>query len=362
MGCNMKILAIDTSCDETAAAVTENEKVLSNIVWSQASLHAKFGGVVPSLAQRQHEERIDWAINKALGTRHLSISKDIDTVAVTVGPGLAIALGVGINKAKELAKKYNKPLIAVNHIEAHLLSSLAKPNRSGSKTNTKYSQEIQFPAHGLVVSGGNTLFVQIDAIGKYKILAQTVDDALGEALDKAARMLGFGYPGAPILEKFAREGDPLAYPLPIPMVGQEKKMVFSYSGLKTAFWRLVEKEKTKGLNKQKIADLAASFQNVAFEHIIRIMDFHIRNSKLEISNLLVGGGVASNKQLRKRLRVLGKKYGIKTNFSYSKKLYTDNAAMIGVCAYLKAQKSEVIVQNLEEVDRKPDLKLVAGPR
>ena len=190
----MKILAIDTSCDETAAAVTQDTKILSNVIWSQASAHAKFGGVMPSLAQRMHEERIDWVIQKALGKNYKDL-KGIDAIAVTVGPGLSIALGVGIDRAKKLAIKYDKKLIAVNHLEGHILSSLV--NKSSS---------IKFPALGLVVSGGNTILVKINKISSYETLAQTTDDALGEALDKGARMLGLGYPGGAILEKFARGG------------------------------------------------------------------------------------------------------------------------------------------------------------
>ena len=206
----MNILSIDTSCDETAVAVTHNTEILSNIVWSQASLHSSFGGVMPSLAQRQHEERIDWVIQKALGTRDLAL--DIDAIAVTIGNGLGIALGVGINKAKELAIKYKKPLIPVSHTEAHLLSSFAKPS-----TISHQPLDISFPAFGLVLSGGTTVLALIKNVGVYKILAETSDDALGEALDKGARLLGLGYPGGAILEKFAREGNSKKYKLPLPL-------------------------------------------------------------------------------------------------------------------------------------------------
>lgn len=337
----MKILAIDTSCDETAAAVTENTTVLSNIVWSQASLHAKFGGVMPSLAQRMHEERIDWVIKKALGTRN------IDAIAVTIGPGLSIALGVGVNKAKELALRYKKPLIAVNHVEAHLLSSLA---------NAKL--EIKFPAYGLCVSGGNTILVLIEKIGKYKILAQTVDDALGEALDKAARLLGFGYPGGAILEKMARSAssEQAKFNLPVPLTNDKIKNRFSYSGLKTAFVRLVEIIKYP--TKEDIANLAASFQDTAFEHIIQVLKYQIENCSLSPipPTLLLGGGVANNTLLRSKLRKLLRPYGIALHIPYSKKLCGDNAAMIGVCAYLKNLNTKF--GNIDSIDREPRLKLV----
>lgn len=347
----MKILAIDTSCDETAAAVTENTTILSNVIWSQASLHAKFGGVMPSLAQRIHEERIDFVIKKALTSAQCPVPS-VDAIAVTVGPGLAIALGVGIDMAKELAKKCHKPLIPVNHIEGHLLSSLATPTNNHKPT-------IIFPAFGLVVSGGNTQLVYIERVGKYKILAQTVDDALGEALDKAARMLGLGYPGGAILEKFAKNGNPKTYPLPVPLVGDKVKNRFSYSGLKTAFVRLVEKEKP--LTKKKIYNLAASFQNTAFEHIIAILKYQINtihSSRFTIHDFLLGGGVANNILLRNKLRKLLKPYRIALRVPYTKKLCGDNAAMIGVCAYLKTKNEDLKkYMDYSRIDRQPSLKI-----
>src|SRR3989339_975987 len=316
----MKILSIDTSCDETSVAITEGTKIISNIIWSQASQHASFGGVMPSLAQRLHRERIDWVINRALLNCKLQI-ENCDRIAVTVGPGLAIALEVGISKAKELALKYNKPIIPINHIEGHLLSPLA--NKS----------HISLPAFGLVVSGGNTQLILIEKIGKYKVLAQTVDDALGEALDKGARLLGLGYPGGSTLEQFARVGNPKAYPLPVPLLDDKIRNRFSYSGLKTAMFRLVEKEKL--LTKEKIHNLAASFQSVAFKHVENVLSYHINHLPLTINHLLLGGGVANNNQLRKNLRKLLKSHGITLHTPYSKKLCGDNAAMIGIVAYLK---------------------------
>lgn len=335
----MKILAIDTSCDETAAAVTENTKILSNIIWSQASSHAKFGGVMPSLAQRMHEERIDWVIEKALKSAKLSL-KDIDAIAVTIGPGLSIALGVGIERAKKLATEYNKKLISVNHLEGHIYSPLAN-----SEVNKNF-----FSCYGLVISGGNTIFIKIEGIGNYEILAQTSDDALGEALDKAARMIGLGYPGGAILEKIARGGDPSVYKLPIPIVGQEKRQMFTYSGLKTAVSRLVEAEKP--LTKSKVANIAVTFQDTAFKHIIRILNYIFHKSSVDHSVLLVGGGVSANVEIRKRLRKLCSGYNIKVMFPKSKKLYGDNAAMIGITAYFNQKFTKP-----EDIDRKPNLKL-----
>lgn len=337
----MNILAIDTSCDETSAAVTENLKILSNVVWSQASAHAKFGGVMPSLAKRMHEERIDWVSDTAVKKAGLKY-EELDSVAVTYGPGLSIALGVGLNKAKEISLKYNKPLIAVNHLEGHLFSSLANTDFDIKKAN--------FPMLGLVISGGNTVLVKIDGVDVYEILSETTDDALGEALDKSARMLGLGYPGGAILEKMAKNGDSKKYTLPVPIVGQEQRQIFTYSGLKTAMMR--EVAKTDNITKEDICDLAAAFQNAAFKHIERILNYVFKKYEFKDTLLLVGGGVSANTEIRKRLRKLCKQYNIKVLFPKYKKLYGDNAAMIGIAAYLNQN-----FVNPDIIDRKPNLKL-----
>ncbi len=358
---DMNILAIDTSCDETAVAVTHNTKIVSNIVWSQASLHSSFGGVMPSLAQRQHQERIDWVVDKAVKQSGVSIEK-VDAIAVTIGNGLGIALGVGINKAKELAIKYNKPLIPISHTESHLLSSICVPNTQHA-THNKIT-ELKFPAFGLVLSGGTTVLCLIKAIGEYQILAETSDDAIGEALDKGARLLGLGYPGGAILEKLAKTGDPKKHDLPIPLYADRDKNRFSYSGLKTAFVRLFNGIKEP--NRQDIADLAASFQSTAFKHIEKVLEYQFNNLTIvKCKNLLFGGGVANNIELKKRLRKLCRKYGITLHVPYTKKLNGDNAAMIGVCAHLKNKdlsnedliKKYGEIDNINLVDRNPKLKL-----
>jgi N6-L-threonylcarbamoyladenine synthase len=354
----MRILAIDTSCDETAAAVTEGVTVLSNVVWSQASQHAQFGGVMPSLAQRMHKERIDWVIRKAILSAQCSFT-DIKAVAVTAGPGLAIALGVGIAKAKEIAEKHHLPLIPVNHIEGHLLSPMAKSSTSHLLSPSPKLGEgpgVRYPALGLVVSGGHTELIKIDGIEKYQILAKTHDDALGEALDKAARMLGLGYPGGAILEKMARHGNPKSYPLPLPMARSGNRNSFSYSGLKTAFYRLVNSLNTStSLSKTQVYDLAASFQNRAFQHLIRVCadQCSIFNIQYSIKDLLVGGGVAANMELRKRLRKMGKESGLTIRLPYSLKLNGDNAAMIGVAAYFKLLNPKFEAPSIEMIDRRP---------
>jgi N6-L-threonylcarbamoyladenine synthase len=358
----MNILAIDTSCDETAAAVTSDTKVISNIIWSSASMHAQFGGVMPSLAQRQHEERIDFVVHRALGKKHKNL-KDIDAIAVTIGPGLSIALGVGINKARELAVKYNKPLIPVNHIEAHLLSSFANSNTETPNSKQLLNSNIKFPALGLILSGGTTVLCLAKGIGTYEVLAETSDDALGEALDKAARLLGFGYPGGAILEKFARSKSSVQarFKLPLPLQNDVVKNRFSYSGLKTAFVRLFESVKEP--TKQDLYNLAATFQDIAFEHILRVLEYQLRNQKSIFTNhLLLGGGVANNILLRSKLRKFLSKHEHILHVPYTNKLNGDNAAMIGVCAYLKNKeltKDDLMSKytNYESVDRNPRLKL-----
>ena len=354
----MKILAVDTSCDETAAAVTRGTTVLSNIVWSQASQHAKFGGVMPSLAQRMHEERIDWVINKAVLSAKCEV-QSIEAIAVTAGPGLAIALGVGIDRARKLAEEHRLPLIPINHTEGHLLSPMAKPyHPSNSPLNLRGDNllnKVCFPALGLVVSGGHTELVLMKNIGDYKILAKTQDDALGEALDKAARMLGLGYPGGAVLEKMAHPGNPKAYPLPLPMAGREDRSTFSYSGLKTSFYRLIESLcQNQSLSKTQVYDLAAGFQNRAFEHLTRVITKSIRAGEYtSIRNLLVGGGVAANVELRKRLRKMGNELGLRVRLPYSTRLVGDNAAMIGVAAGLRiSAKREALSTKYEQVDRR----------
>jgi len=343
----MKILAIDTSCDETSAAVTDGLKVLSNVVWSQASLHARWGGVVPSLAQREHRARIDWVVQRALKKSVVGPRK-VGAIAVTIGPCLAIAGEVGIKKAKDLAREWQRPVIVVNHIEGHLLSPLILRGKA------KLENWPHFPALGLVISGGHTELIYIKQIGEYQIVASTIDDALGEALDKAARAMGLGYPGGAILEKMAREGNPKSFPLPLPMRGKENQQAFSYSGLKTAFWRLINEIKGKrgGLSERQIHDLAASFQNVAFEHLLRIIAIAIK--EYPVRDLLVGGGVSANIELRKRLRKFGRSVGFMPWFPLRQNLCTDNAAMIGVAAGFKVERQEMIpLDRVDLIDRVP---------
>lgn len=344
----MKILAIDTSCDETAVAVTEGRRVLAHESYSHILLHKKWGGVVPSITKRAHEERIDMVVEEALKKTKIDDRLSmIDYVAVTQGPGLAIALEVGIKKAKELAEKYSKKLIAVNHMEGHLYSVFTQ-NKNGNPI-----LNFEFPMLGLLVSGGHTeLVVWKDHI-QYEIIGKTLDDAAGEALDKGARMLGFSYPGGAVIEQLASEVQNAdEYKFPRPMIRSED-LNFSYSGLKTALLyqlkKMSEQEKV-----EKVRELASSFQNAVFDSLLIKTENAMKRTG--IKNLVVGGGVSANQELRKRARALVKKYDGSVLFPPYKYLNGDNAAMIGVAAHYKAEKG-MFVQDFSTLDRVPRLSL-----
>lgn len=371
----MKILAIDTSCDETAAAVTEGRKVLSSVIYSQVLVHKNWGGVVPSLAKRAHEERIDYVIEEALrklsllnknflvselaspkGRAQTSTYREnsiehnfsqIDYIAVTQGPGLAIALEVGIKKAKELSEKYKKPLIAINHMEGHIYSSFVQ----NSKGNPSY--DFAFPYLALLVSGSHTELVLFKDHVSYEVIGRSVDDAGGEAIDKAARMIGFGYPGGPTLERLAVEvKNKDFYTFPRPME-YTKDLNFSFSGLKTAFFYYIRKLSVEEKNKH-LKDLASSYQEAVFDCLIIKTEKAMKQTG--IKNLVVGGGVIANKRLRNLLRALVKKHGGSVLFPPYPYLTGDNAAMIGVAAHFKAEKG-MFVKDFSTLDRIPRLSL-----
>ncbi|HZZ98899.1 MAG TPA: tRNA (adenosine(37)-N6)-threonylcarbamoyltransferase complex transferase subunit TsaD [Candidatus Saccharimonadia bacterium] len=339
----MYILAIDTSCDDTSAAVAKDTTVLSNVISSQTALHKKWGGVVPNLARRAHEQRIDGVVERALKLAKISVDQ-IDVFAVTQGPGLAIALGVGISKAKELATKYNKPLIAVNHMEGHIYSNFVEPGRT---------QQITFPLLALLVSGGHTELVFMRDHGQYEKLGETLDDAAGEAFDKVARMIGLGYPGGAALAKVAETGNPNAYDLPVPLT-KVKDLNFSYSGIKTAMHRLVKEltnDGTTPLSKKQIEDIAASFQNVAIKHLVQRTKRAVEQTG--VKTLLIGGGVSANLELRKELRSALKEFGLTVFYPRSKKLCQDNAAMIAEVAFYKAKRLEFA--SIIDTERSPSM-------
>lgn len=340
----MNILAIDTSCDETSVAVTSGRKVLSNIIYSQVLLHKKWGGVVPSIAKRAHEERIDFVVEKALSNFNRStknLFEKIDVIAVTQGPGLAVALEVGIKKTKELAKKYQKKIIAVSHLEGHIYSAFVQ----NSKGNPK--RDFKFPYLALIISGGHTEFVVFKDHLHYKIIGSTLDDAAGEALDKAAKLLGLGYPGGPIIERLAKDVKNIDnHDFPRPML-KSKDLNFSFSGLKTSFYYFLKKNPSQT---SKIKLLASSFQEAVFDSLIKKTEKAIKLTT--INRLIVVGGVVANLRLRKLVRELVNKYQGEVLFPTYKYLTGDNAAMIGVAAGYKAQK-KLFVKKIDELDRIP---------
>ncbi len=332
------ILAIDTSCDETCAAVTCGRKVLSNVISSQINIHQKYGGVVPHLAKRAHEAKIEFVFKEAL-KRAAVAEPQIDAIAVTVGPGLAPALEVGVDFAKNLALKLKKPIIAVNHMEGHLLSSLA--NMEGSDPS--------MPALGLLASGGHTQLILVKKIGHYQLLGETLDDAAGEALDKLAKMLKLGYPGGPIVEELARSASlrAIANPIKLPIPLQHSKdLNFSFSGLKTAALYQIQKSK---ITKQYIYDMCALFQKAI------AISLQTKLSKAiaiyQPQALLLGGGVMSNLYIRRQIRATARPLPVL--LPYSKKLYTDNAAMIGVAAHWHYLKKDFA--DPASLDRQPNL-------
>jgi len=377
----VKILAIDTSCDETSIAVVEKDRVLSNVLSSQIQAHREWGGVVPSLAKRKHEEMFDLVLKIALKRAKVKID-EIDTFAVTKGPGLAVALEVGIKKAKELALKYNKPLIPVNHMEGHLYSALAK----NSKGNPEV--EYNFPVLVLLISGGHTEFVLMLNHGQYELLGKTLDDALGESFDKVGRMMDMGYPAGPVLERIAERGDENRFELPIPMQNSGNANM-SYSGLKTAAMKLIndmikspmnvyaqkfanslqvkssilnsqsfDLSTRQSSNSQLIADISASFQKAAVEQVLLKTKYlleKLEQEKLKINDLIIAGGVSQNKYLRKKIRTsFGKK--LRIHYPTGKKLYTDNAGMIGVAAYYNAIRGNTLTDThaINTLDRDPN--------
>jgi N6-L-threonylcarbamoyladenine synthase len=312
------VLAIETSCDETAAAVVRDRKILSNVVSSQIAHHAAYGGVVPEVASRQHLEQINPVISAALAQAQLDWV-DLDGIATTCAPGLVGALFVGLTAAKTLALVHQKPLVGVHHLEAHIYASyLAAP-------------DLQPPFICLLVSGGHTSLILVRGCGDYQMLGQTRDDAAGEAFDKVARLLGLGYPGGPILDKLAQQGNPQAFPLPEGSIslpeGGFHPYDSSFSGLKTAVLRLVEKLKQEG--ELPIADLAASFQTTVARSLTRRAVACALDH--DLTTIAVGGGVAANRGLRQQLQAEAAKHDLRVIFP-PMHLCTDNAAMVGCAA------------------------------
>ena len=311
------ILAIESSCDETSASVCVDGKILSNVIVNQ-TIHEKYGGVVPELASRAHLQNIVPAVEEALSTANCQLSS-VDAFAFTQSPGLIGALLVGAQFAKSLSLAFDKPLIAVHHMQAHVLANLIPDNKPA------------FPFLCLTVSGGHTQIVLCEDYLQMKVIGQTLDDAAGEAFDKSAKLLGLPYPGGPLIDKYAALGDPNKFKFPEPQIDG---LDFSFSGLKTAILYFIQNEKKKNENfvEENLNDICASIQ----QRIVSILLNKLKKASEQtgIKNICIAGGVSANRGLRRSLEEMGKQSGWKTfipPFEYC----TDNAAMIAITAYHK---------------------------
>ena len=347
-------MAIDTSCDDTAVAILQNDSVIANIVSSQDDIHREWGGVVPMLAKRAHQEYIDKCLALACRRAKInSIAEEIDIIAVTYGPGLAPALEVGLAKGQQMAIIMEKPLIPVNHMEGHLLSPLLK-NSKGNYYATTIDNLPDFPWLSLTISGGHTEIVWIETIGSYYILGKTLDDAAGEAFDKIARMLGLGYPGGAVIEAMAKNGDPQRYQLPRPM-HKNRSYNFSFSGLKTACLYAINDLKAQ-LQEQFagiVPDYCASVQEAVVDSLLLKLKKVIKQHKPNA--VLIGGGVSANLRLRHKFRKMARQLIVPMHFPH-KKFCMDNAAMIGLAAYFKYRRGEFATDK-SAVDRVPTLSI-----
>lgn len=308
------ILALETSCDDTCAAVLDGARMLSNVISSQAAAHAQFGGVVPEVASRHHLELAAPVVEAALAEAEVSLD-EIEAVAVTAGPGLIGALLIGVSTAKAIAAPRRLPLIPVDHLQGHVAANFLEP------------EPLQPPFLCLVASGGHTLLAGVRDHSGYELLGQTLDDAAGEAFDKVARMLDLGYPGGPALEKLAREGDPAAFEMPVAM-SRDPGLDFSFSGLKTALVYLCRDLGPDGVEERR-ADLAASFQAAAVGQLTAKMDRALKRGEWDA--VALGGGVAANGPLREAVAELCERRGLRLKL-VPISLCTDNAAMIGSAA------------------------------
>ncbi len=331
------ILAIESSCDETAAAVVKNgREVLSNVINTQIAIHTEYGGVVPEIASRKHIENINPVIKKALTDAGVTLD-DIDAVGVTYGPGLVGALLVGVAEAKAIAFAMNKPLVGVHHIEGHISANYVE------------NKELEPPFVALVVSGGHTHLVKVNDYGEYEIIGRTRDDAAGEAFDKVARAIGLGYPGGPKIDKLAKEGNPEAIEFPRAHV-DDAPYDFSFSGIKSAVLNYINSANMQGKEINR-ADVAASFQKAVVDALVS------RAVKLAkecgMDKLAIAGGVASNSALRAAVQEECAKNNIRF-YSPSPVLCTDNAAMIGAAAYYEYIKG---VRHGYDLNAVPNLKL-----
>jgi len=354
----MKILAIETSCDETAIAILEifarggqasgwkgqNFKVLTNLVTSQINIHKKYGGVVPEVAARKHLENILPLLEKALKQAKVT-QKEIEAIGVVYGPGLITSLIVGIETAKTLSLVWQKPLIPVNHIKAHILANLIEGNQGEFR-------KVLFPALCLVVSGGHTSLVLLKSLHNFKTIGQTRDDAVGEAFDKVAKILGLGYPGGPIIAAKAVNADKEYFKLPRPMINS-KDFDFSFSGLKTAVREAWGKERFR--DKEAVRGMCASFQQACVD--VLISKTISAAKKFNVKTVLLGGGVSANKELRKQMALAVKNLGGVRFFQPDLHLTTDNALMVAIAAYFEYKEGRKGVNTWEKVKVDPNLEV-----
>lgn len=331
------ILAIESSCDETAAAVVKNgREVLSNIISSQIALHTLYGGVVPEIASRKHIEKVNQVVEEALKEAEVTMD-DITAIAVTYGPGLVGALLVGVSAAKAIAFATGKPLVGVHHIEGHISANYIE------------NKELEPPFACLVVSGGHTHLVVVKDYGEYEILGKTRDDAAGEAFDKVARAIGLGYPGGPKIDKVAKEGNPEAISFPRAKVS-DAVYDFSFSGLKSAVLNYLNSCEMKGIEVNQ-ADVAASFQKSVVDVLVEHAMLAVK--EYGFTKLAIAGGVASNSALRSAMQEACKKNSV-TFYHPSPILCTDNAAMIGAAGYYDYIKG---IRSGYDLNAVPNLKL-----
>ncbi|MBU1036864.1 tRNA (adenosine(37)-N6)-threonylcarbamoyltransferase complex transferase subunit TsaD [Patescibacteria group bacterium] len=348
----MKILGIETSCDETAASLLEISaigkiKILSSVVSSQIKTHQQYGGIVPEVAARKHVQNIIPVIAKSIKTKS-NFSK-IDLIAVTSRPGLITSLQIGVQTAKTLAYLWRVPLIGINHLEAHIYSNWLSNDKL-----QKLGRKI-FPAVCLLVSGGHTELILMKNFGQYELLGQTRDDAVGEAFDKVAKLLNLGYPGGPVIERYAKTGQNDKIEFPRPMI-KAKNFDFSFSGLKTAVRYYLEQIKTNGkLNQKMIQDICSAFQKA----VVEVLTYKTIKAATEFKakTVLLGGGVSANKLLRSNLKKQAQKLDIACY--YPKFKYTqDNAVMIALAGYFNRKKAN-LQQNWQTLTSNPNLKLTS---
>jgi N6-L-threonylcarbamoyladenine synthase len=312
------ILGIDTSCDDTSASVVENgETIISNIISSQTEIHKKYGGIVPELASRRHIEMLWPVVDEALKTAGVQF-KDLSGIAVCYGPGLIGSLLVGCSFAKAVCYTREIPLIAVNHLEGHVFASFLEEPRP------------EFPFIALIVSGGHTSLYKVECFGKYTELGRTRDDAAGEAYDKVSKLLGLGYPGGPVIDKLAKDGNPEA--IDFPRAYLPESLDFSFSGLKTAVLNYVRRSSVKAdvSSDSTLSDIAASFQAAVVDVLVRKTEWAIK--KTWTKRVVMSGGVAANSELRRRMKEMGEERNAEI-FMPSISLCTDNAAMIAAAGY-----------------------------